>query len=340
MSTTANDEQPDDRKSLSPRGGWTVWRGVRIALALGMVAAVIAVAGPARLWAALRDARYVWVLLAVPMAFLGAFFDAVKLWMLLKPQGHRAGLGSVFKTVLVVNAAALFLPSIIGGGAVAWYRLSKPDNLRAQSFTALSLNLVVKLVVLAALGILALALDAGAIGEYRAFIAPLSLVACLPVVGLVLMLGTGLSAWTKRVYERCFARFLPERAARAGSNVLESFENCRSEWGAVFGALAAGAGRKLLDGGVTLCALYAVGAEVSFVRVLWIVCAVEVASMIPLTLSAWGLFQVTYVGLFAAVGVAADTSLASHLIVWVAMLPVYLAGANILARESAGTGDC
>jgi len=337
---TANEDQRANPKPPAPRRGSRFWRGVRIVLALALVVGVIAFAGPLRLWDALREAQYVWVLVALPMAFLGAFFDGIKLWLLLKPHGHRAGLGNVFKTVLVVNAAGLFLPGVIGGGTVAWYRLSKPDNLRAQSFTALSLNLVVKLTVLAGLGTLALALDAGAAPEYRAFMAPLAVIACLPVLGLGLMLGTGLSAWTRRVYERRFAKALPERIARAGSNVLESFETCRSQWAVVFGAVAAGAARKLLETGVTLCALYAVGvgAEVPFIRVLWILCAVEVASMIPLTLSGLGLFQATYVGLLAAVGIAADASFASHLITWIAMLPVYLAGAGILARESVGSG--
>jgi len=58
--------------------------------------------------------------------------------------------------------------------------------------------------------------------------------------------------------------------------------------------------------------------------------------MLPLTLSGLGLPQVTYVGLLAAVGIAASQAVASHVLMWVAWLPMYLVGAGILLRESLG----
>ena len=56
--------------------------------------------------------------------------------------------------------------------------------------------------------------------------------------------------------------------------------------------------------------------------------------MIPLTLSGWGLPQVAYVSLYALSGVSAGQALASHIVSWVAILPVYAVGASILLAEA------
>ena len=100
--------------------------------------------------------------------------------------------------------------------------------------------------------------------------------------------------------------------------------------------LTAGLGRKLLENFAFLFALYAVGmkGEIGFGRVLWITCAVELASMMPFTFAGLGLPQVTFVALLAVFSVAKDISLAAQVIVLAAMLPVYLSGAIVLTVES------
>ena len=80
--------------------------------------------------------------------------------------------------------------------------------------------------------------------------------------------------------------------------------------------------------------LRAVGVEIDFVRLLWIMCAIEAIGMIPLPLSGWGLPQVGFVVLLGAVGVSADKSVAAEVVGKIALLPMYLTGAGILLGES------
>ena len=311
-----------------------LWRWARILVALGLVAGVVAVARPGDLWRTLRDASYGWVALAVPLVMASVFLDSLRLLFLMNPHGFSAGLKSVVHTNLVVNCVSVFLPGTVGGGAVAWYRLSRPDKLRAQTFAALALNTVLKLVVVSGLGALALAFDATARGAYREWIAPLAVLAAVPFAALALMLWTPATPWVKAMHQGVFSRFLPRFAREAILKILESFETYRASKRSVLGALLVGFGSRLILNLAAFYCLVAVGGGAGYVTLLWIMCATEAAAMMPFTLSGWGMPQVAYVGLLSLAGVAADVALASHVAMWVAMLPVYLAGAGILMREA------
>jgi uncharacterized protein (TIRG00374 family) len=283
----------------------------------------------------LAVARYGWVAAAAPLAFILVCLDALRLHLLMRPQGYSGGWRGVFKTNLVVNMVSLFLPGTIGGGAIAWYRLSQRDGLRAQTFAALSLNTLLKSIAVAAPGAFALALDAQAAGRHRAMIGPLIVLAALPVVMLFLMLWTTLATRTKAFHVRFCRPLLPRRLHEAGTKVLESIETYRSAPAQVLAALGVGLVRVLAGVILASFCLRAVGvADVAYARLLWIMCAVEAAGMMPFTLAGWGLPQVAFVGLLAAVGVAPDLGLAAHVIGWVALAPVYLTGSAIMVHEA------
>lgn len=328
--SAAGGEAGEDARPLRSR----LWRWSRILVALVLVAGVVVVARPGDLWRTLRGASYGWVALAVPLVVVSVFLDAFRLHCLMTPHGFSAGLRSVLRTNLVVNCVSVFLPGTVGGGAVAWYRLSRPDNLRAQTFAALALNTVLKLVVVSGLGAVALAFDATARGAYQEWIAPLALLAAAPFGALALMLWTPATPWVKAMHQGFFSRFLPRFARDAILKILESFETYRGSKRSVLGALLVGFGSRLILNLAAYYCLVAVGGGAGYARLLWIMCATEAAAMMPFTLSGWGMPQVAYVGLLGLTGVAPDVALASHVAMWVAMLPVYLAGAGILLREA------
>ena len=176
-------------------GGW-----LRLLLVLAMIAGLVVIARPSRLWSALAGAEYLWVLAAVPVAVCAILLDALKLYWLVRPVGFSGGWWSVARTTLVVNFVSLFLPGTVGGGAVAWYRLARPDKLHAQMFVALSLNAALKVVAICGVGALALALDVQAAQEHRAWIVPLLIVAALPTLARLLMITTGLAGALKRFH--------------------------------------------------------------------------------------------------------------------------------------------
>jgi uncharacterized membrane protein YbhN (UPF0104 family) len=332
METPATDRAAD---APAPPGTWArAWRWTRIALALALLAGLVWVARPEQLWRQLCAARYLWTLAALPFAFAGTMADAVRLYWLMRPVGWRGGFGSVAKTNLVVNAVSIFLPGTIGGGAVAWFRLSAPDGLRAQTAVALSLNAVLKFTAVCGVSAAALALDAGAAGESRGWVAPLALMAALPLAALMAMLYTPLATRLREFHSARLARRMPARLHEVGRKLLESFERYRAAPGATLAALGAGVCRLALVNVASLFCVWAVGIDMPYLRVLWITGAMEVAGMMPFTLAGWGLPQVTYVGLMGLCGVAADQALASHVLSWVACMPIYLAGAGALMAES------
>ena len=322
---------------------WT-WRRVgwwlRLALVLAMIAGLVVIAKPARLWSALVAAEYLYVFACLPLVVCAVMLDALKLYWLVRPVGFSGGWWAVAKTTLVVNFVSLFLPGTVGGGAVAWYRLARPDKLHAQIFVALSLNAVLKIVVVCGLGALALALDVQAAREHRAWIAPLLIVGALPALALLLMTATSLAGRVKRFHVDSLQGLMPHRLHDALRKILESLESYRSHGPSLLGALAANVARLLAGNAAALLCLFAVGVHgVPYIRLLWIMCAVEVASMVPISLSGLGLPQVAFVGLLAAFKIPAARSLACHVVSWIPWLPVYLFGAALMLRESFARPD-
>ena len=303
-------------------------------MVLAMLIGLLVIARPGRIWEALKGADYGWILLGVPVVFCAMLLDTLKLYWLMRPHGFRAGLGYVFRTVLVVNSASLFLPGTLGGGAVAWYRLSRHGQLRAQAFSALSLNMLLKLVVLCVSGAIALAVDIHARGGHEAIFVMLAAGAVLPILALAVLLWTGLASVLKKFHVRLLARVMPGRVHDAIRKIFESLETYRRSRGYVIAALLTGLGRRLIETVVALFCVRAVGLELGYVSLLWILCAAELAGMLPLTLSGLGLSQVTYVGLLAALGIAAGRAMASHVLVWVAMMPACFCGVLALLGET------
>jgi uncharacterized protein (TIRG00374 family) len=322
-----------DTEAILHRGK-PVWRVVRLVIVFAMLIGLVYVAKPGELWRALKGAEWFWLLAGVPFGFAAIFFDALKLYLLILPHGYRGGWGSVFRTTLIVNFVSLFLPGTVGGGAVAWYRLSKPDGLRAQAFTAVSFNALIKLVVICGVGAAALSVDVLAADLRRQIALPLYGLAVVTGLAFLLLTMTGLSGWVNRVVVAKIATFLPSVLANPLTKIAASVETYRGFKASVIGALGAGVGRKLIENFCFLLALKAVGVDAGYARVLWVMCAVEAFGMIPLTLSGWGLPQVTFVSLFALFGVPSDLSLASQLLSVVVLLPVYLTGAFLLLGET------
>ena len=304
-------------------------------MVLAMFGGLVALARPAQLWRTLLQARYLLVLAAVPPIFAGAFFDAVKLHLLMRPHGFQGGFVSIWRTNLVVNFVSNFLPGTVGGGAVAWYRLSRPDRIGAQTFTALVLNTILKLVVICSVAALALALDATAADRYPRAIVPLAACAVLPVVLMLLMLRPRVTALLGRLHAAAFRRIGGQRLRSGARKVLESVETYRSYWLSVVGALAAGFARALVTVFCPLLCLRAVGVvDVTYVRLLWIMCAVEAAGMLPFTQANFGVPQVTYVALLVAFGVAKADAVASDVLAKISLLPLYLTGAGVMIQEN------
>ena len=334
---SAPNQTPPPPSARKKQTRWAkVWWWVRLGLVIAMLVGLFIIAGPTRIWRALVGAEYLWVLGAIPVAMAAPLLDSAKLYFLIKPHGFRGGWLSVLRTNLVVNCVSVFLPGTVGGGAVAWYRLSRPDGLRAQTFAALSLNMVIKVVALCGAGAAALALDARASGRYKALMVPLLIGAAVPLAVLFLLLWTGLASRVKGFHVRVLSRFLPGRLHDVLRKILESLETYRATRRYVILALMLGLARRLIETFIRMLCLYAVGVPIGYIRILWVMCASEAASMMPFTMSGLGLPQVTVVALLSACGVSGDRSVASEIIAWIALLPVYLSGAGILLYENLG----
>ena len=318
----------------------TIWPSLRtfarLILVLGLLVALVVIAKPDQLWAALSQGDYLFVLAAVPLLVGATMLDAFRLYLLMLPHGYRQGWWAMVRTNFVVNFLSTFLPGTIGGGVVAWYRLARPERLHAQTFTALALNTTLKFVAMCTVGAGMLALDVAREDEYAKLMLPLSVCAVLPLAGFFTMLWTPATAWLRRLNVIFSARVVPRKISDGVEKLIQSIENYRPNWPGVLMGLAASIARIALTVLAVQCCLHAFNVKsLTFVRVAWIMACVEAAAMLPFSLSGLGLPQATMAGLFITSGIARSTAVAVTFVSYIPVLPILLVGACILLFEAA-----
>ena len=318
-------DSPEEKRLPRKRLARGIWRVLQSLIVLGLVAFILYEARPGRLWSALTEAKPVWVLLAVAPIFLCVVLDSVRLYLLMRPHGFDSGFGFILRTNLVVNFTSVFLPGTIGGGAISWYRLSRPQGLRAQSFAAL--------IALCVVGALAMAADFRGASGHDALEILLIVAGAAPLISLIVFLNTNILDTVSRFHDTGLARRLPEWLTSKSRKVLESLETYRRHQKLLGIALLAGIIRRAVGPLSPFFCLLAVDAAPEYLRIVWIMCAVEAVGMLPFSLSGFGLPQVTFVKLLEPFGIPVATALAANLLSMVALLALHLSGAAVLLLE-------
>lgn len=143
------DRPPSDAAASGGTRGF-LKTAIKISVSVALMTWILSGADLAAVWAALKNASFEWIAIAVAMQFLGGGIIAFRWAGLLSVRDVTPGVAYLYRSVLVAGFVRQFLPSIIGGDAVrgydAWRAGAKPG------FAAVSL------VVERMLGLVALAI--------------------------------------------------------------------------------------------------------------------------------------------------------------------------------------
>jgi len=102
-----------------------VLRVARVAVAAGLLAALLWVVPAGEVARALCRARLLPLLLSVLLVFAAMLLSALKLWLLVQVGFPRAGLGAVLRAYYIGAFFNNFLPTSIGGDAVKLHELCR-----------------------------------------------------------------------------------------------------------------------------------------------------------------------------------------------------------------------
>lgn len=294
----------------APERSGSVRRLVGTAVALVLVVAVLAVAGPREVWALIRDSHFGWIAAGAAAAGSALVLRGLRLVLLLPPARLRLRDGTV--VAAAAQAAALFVPARAGELALPWL-LRRTAGWDASS--GVGTLLAARTLDLASLGLWAGVAIAAILGPLH----PLALVAAACLVLPPLLLPA-----TLRLADRLALRWVApwglrtRRWARRVRRVRRSVDSLRQRPWRLVGAIASSIAMWALLWALAWFLLAGMGFRWPVAHVVGGSAVASLSNLLPVNLIGnLGTLEAGWTAAFVALGVpldtAAATGLASHL---------------------------
>lgn len=310
---------PSRRRSL---GGWLL----RLAIGLGILAYLFSLVPISEALDALASSRLEWIVLAVAALAIERFAAAVRITILSDQTGMSLSVWQNLKISMAATFYGMFLPGELAGGAVRWYKMSRPNGMRAQAAAALTFDRLTSTIMLLLTGIGFWLLEDPPMSNSTLELAFLVLLAALavgvaislsPRATSILLSAVSLSAQRMRI------SFVSEKLEK----VLDSVQSFRELSGRrITTLLGVMLFRELVAVGLIFFLAASLGMGVTFLTIGWVRAFTNIAMMLPITVSGLGVREGTL--MFALQPYGIDGSLALALSFLVLLTHILVAGAG------------
>lgn len=321
------------RSRVQSLAGWAL----RLAVGVGILYYLFTFIPVSSVFAALGSARAGWVALGLVAVAGERWLAAVRTTILSDQSGMSLSVGDNLEISLVSIFYGMFLPGDLAGGAVRWYRMSRPEGMRAQAAAVITFDRLIGTIVLFLTGLAFWLVESPPLSSRPLELSFLALLAVLLAVLVLSLSGRAVSfffAPLSSLAGRLGLGFVSERLEK----VLVSIVN--------FGAMGLRtAGRllvvTLLRQLVAIVLLYGFAASlelgVGFVTLGWVRAFVSVATLLPISVSGLGVREGALVFALTPYGVPGSGSVAfSFLLLLSHILLALLGGLLELRRWLAG----
>lgn len=316
----------------------TIFKITRLVVGVGLIAFLVTRQDLGEIAGHFKRVHILPIVLAGIVDFVMVALNSIRWRVLLAAKGIKVGQAKLLYYYLVGNFFSAALPTSVGGDFVRVVGIGGETGRRADVFGSVVVDRLLGFAALLPLGLLSMPFVGNDLTKWdeviRLWVVAALLFVCAylmmlrPVAGrLFAMLGPLLN-----LLERFKARDRLERAYQA----IVSYDRCR---GAVFqGMLLSVLSRLLWIYGCFLIAR-AFSLNIGFMPLLLIVPIVEIARMIPVSLSGLGVREAAFVFMLSQFGVDEGLGLAYALVVYavftaLALVGGLLYGAAQLVRKS------
>lgn len=342
---TAEAESPERvAVGLGPPGrGRSSWGWLlRLALGAGILAYLFTFIPVSNVVAVLSSAAPGWIGVALGLVAVERLTAAFRVTIL----SDQAGMGlSVWQNLQISISATfygMFLPGELAGGAVRWHKMARPSGMRAEAAAVLSFDRLIDTIVLVLTGLAFWLLEQPSISS-GAIQAGLLMLLCVLLVTLCLSLSRRAASLLliplARLTNRLRLGFVYNRVDKVLAAV-RSFAGLSTR--AVAALIAVSALRQLLAIGILFGFAAALGADVGFITFGWIRTFMNIAVMLPVSVSGLGVREGTLVLLLQPYGVAGSLAVALSLLMLFSHVLVAVGGGLLelkrvlLGREPLG----
>lgn len=280
---------------------------IKITITAGLLFYLFRTVSLGDVWDGFRESDKALVLTFIPLMTLAAVIAGLQFKIF--SDIHELGLS--LRRILDINVTTmfygLFLPGYLSGGVIRWYKISKENKKRMEAFTALFLNRWIHISFLIGLGLLGWLLEQN---ENKDLMIGLVLFLFFLFFQIIYLLSfqTKLLDWIEPVFRKyCRSNsFISDKfgkliAAAREFQLLNFRQHVQVFCYATFWHLTVTFS--------TYCFCLALAIPISFFALLWIQTLVTAITMLPISISGFGVREGTLVYFFGLYGVPATEAI-------------------------------
>ena len=281
--------------------------------------------------ASVRATKVFPVVLGLLLGFLVRYAEASRMKILTDLQGMSFSTGHIYKINLMTSFYGMFLPGSLAGGAIRWYKLSRPDNKPSEAFISIAFNRWIHTTGIVLFGLIFWSLDWEA--RASAFIGGtfLLMLTVLFVIYLAAFNRSATAFFSKRVRHLVV---LPEEIRNRLVQLLEAvryYDGLPARTTLRLWALT-GAG-EFIGVGSYYCFVWSLGLNVSLISLIWIRSLSLLIGMVPISFSGLGVRDGTLIYLLDPYGVPASSAVSLSFLLFGRMALAGALGGLLEARH-------
>ena len=307
------------------------WRWLRGAISIALLSWLAAKLNWRELSTIARGLRWEWVALACAIHIANRLLTAAKWQVLLRAKRISFPYLYLVRVVWISNFFGHFLPAVVGGDSVRMLTMARESDRAPEVVSSVLMERLTGVTALAALAVL------GAIWSVWSWGTRSVLVAVTLPLG-VLFVGLGL-LWTTpgaRLLGGLFAR-LPGR--RSLTQVHEAIRSYRHQPAAVLSSLAISLALQVNRVVIVHGVARALGIHLLFSQALVLVPPVLFISMLPISVSGWGVQEGAFVLLFRLAGIGTSAAFVLSIVHRMIAIASNLPGAALFFTRGLGRGQ-
>jgi uncharacterized protein (TIRG00374 family) len=254
-----------------------------------------------------------YVAAGIALSPVALYLGALRTGILARRQGLTLTVGQIFRIGYIVQFYGLFLPGVIAGGAIRWYKFARQDGKPVAALTTIVAGRASSLFFGVAIGLLAWALDPVA---RRDTTFGIGLVVALLALGGAFWLLQHPAAAERAVRLVAASHRLPEKWRRAAASALDSRRTLRGFGGAVPPLLVVGTLEQAAAIVSDLLLAWAAGLDLGVLAVAWVRGYQLLIALLPITLGSLGVREGGMIVLLAGYGVSPESAVTYSLLLF------------------------
>jgi len=295
-------------KLLSHMKQWCLF-ALKLVLTIGILYYIFTIISVGEVIRSISVARPWYIIVALVIAVPMVYISAWRLKILTDTQGMSISVPHIAEINFVTNFYGLLLPGYLTSGAIRWYRLSRVDGKRFESFAAIAFSRINYTIMLTILGIVFLALDMPH-APYKNM--SLGLLVLLCILFVIYLLG-----FTPKVFllldwlNQGKVSFIPVSLRNRISKLLVATSQYHS---LSRRSLSFIVGLSLLENLLGILSAYllvvSLNINITFINIAWVRSVIQIITMLPISFSGIGIREGGLIVLLGPYGVPGSEAVA------------------------------